>query len=1171
VQPVVITGAGTITSTGLAGNEVGAATDACGNIYTIAQGTGNIYRTPYGGGTTTLALTGWAYGWASNLYMAMDTAKSTLYFTQGWGGNTFVLAKVPVVNCQLGAVSILNNSNGNGWWGTSAIAVDASDNVFFATQGATISEMSADGSTVTQIAKGLSANASGMALDSNSNLYYAIGSTIYELAYSNSSYSSTATVLSSSFGSIVGLGTDTAGNLIVSDQGAGNIPAQVVVVPYEYSSTAKSSSYNTADQYTVASGSTMLSLAYPATIDVQGNIYYENYSSSVNILTPGSISLGQVTPGQTSTGTLNLIFNQAVSSLTLKLVSGDGTITNAGGSCTSGQAYSAGSTCTVQVTYAPTTLGASKGVLRVADGTGSSLAAASISGVGSGAALTLDGGVLSPLGSGYSAPQGIVRDSAGNLYIADASANAVYEVSGSGTLVATLGSGLSKPSSVAFDNAGNLLVADSGNNRIVEIPRVSGSYSTAGQTVLVAAKDSSNKAVLTAGTAISSPTGLSVDANNDLVFADTGNNRVLYIPYQNGWSTASATVLGSGFTAPLSTAIDAAGNLYVANSGAGQIYKFQAPIISNDPLMVAVGFNNPSGLATDLSGSLFIVNQGAGIVERLPNLNGTLNPNEAIEVGGGITNPYGITADGSGNLYVTDSTNSAAYQMTRTSTSEAFGAWPLNTASGIFPIYLENAGNQSLSFATPFNSITGNSGDYLLSTTASNLCADGATLNSGNGCEMDFTFQPSVSGVRTANVTVNSNAVGSAAITLTGTGQTQTSTSTVLAMTSPSSGTPVFAQSLTFTATVSAASGTPTGNVQLLVDDVNYGEAALNSKGVATFVVATGLTGGSHSLQAVYEGSNSFDGSASAVKTLAVGTASTTSSMAINSPYTDPYNAVSGASVSFTLTVTPASVGIPTGTVTFTTGSTTLGTVSLVPVAGGLFQATLSTTALPVGTDVVKATYGGDANYVGSSASGTEIIVAAANVVVTPSGTSITSSHSGTDGTLTFTAVTFGGWTGIVGYACDTTTLPANARCVFTPGQVSVVPSTAAADYGSFPMQLTITIDNPSQNTTVSAMIWWVGGISGLALFFVRRRYLRGAWSQLSLLLAALLLASSATALTACSNTAANQTPTGTSKVTVYSYADPYTSGSTTVTQSCSSTSTAPCYQQSFTVSLTVQ
>ncbi|MFI5120322.1 MAG: beta strand repeat-containing protein [Thermoanaerobaculia bacterium] len=71
---------------------------------------------------------------------------------------------------------------------------------------------------------------------------------------------------------------------------------------------------------------------------------------------------------------------------------------------------------------------------------------------------------------------------------------------------------------------------------------------------------------------------------------------------------------------------------------------------------------------------------------------------------------------------------------------------------------------------------------------------------------------------------------------------------------------------------------------------------------------------------------------------------------------------VFGQTVTFTATVTGTGP-TPTGTVTFMDGAATLGTGSL----NGSGQATLSTSALAVGSHPITAVYGGDANFTGST------------------------------------------------------------------------------------------------------------------------------------------------------------------------------------------------------------
>ena len=81
------------------------------------------------------------------------------------------------------------------------------------------------------------------------------------------------------------------------------------------------------------------------------------------------------------------------------------------------------------------------------------------------------------------------------------------------------------------------------------------------------------------------------------------------------------------------------------------------------------------------------------------------------------------------------------------------------------------------------------------------------------------------------------------------------------------------------------------------MDGVVAGYAPLSSGGVATFSLSMGLSGGSHSLQAVYLGTTSFAGSTSAVLPLSVSTAATTTTLTITPPYVSPNSALPGNSV----------------------------------------------------------------------------------------------------------------------------------------------------------------------------------------------------------------------------------------------------------------------------------
>src|SRR6202044_2940855 len=81
----------------------------------------------------------------------------------------------------------------------------------------------------------------------------------------------------------------------------------------------------------------------------------------------------------------------------------------------------------------------------------------------------------------FGQPASIAVDGAGNIFVADVSNDAVYEMlAASGyTIVKTLGGGFAfgGPAGVAVDGGGNLFVADFNNKAIYEIPPTGG-YTT---------------------------------------------------------------------------------------------------------------------------------------------------------------------------------------------------------------------------------------------------------------------------------------------------------------------------------------------------------------------------------------------------------------------------------------------------------------------------------------------------------------------------------------------------------------------------------------------------------------------------------------------------------------------------------------------------------------------
>jgi FtsP/CotA-like multicopper oxidase with cupredoxin domain len=105
-----------------------------------------------------------------------------------------------------------------------------------------------------------------------------------------------------------------------------------------------------------------------------------------------------------------------------------------------------------------------------------------------------------------------------------------------------------------------------------------------------------------------------------------------------------------------------------------------------------------------------------------------------------------------------------------------------------------------------------------------------------------------------------------------------------------------------------------------------------------------------------------------------------------------------GATETFTATVTGGS-GTPTGSVTFSNGSTSLGSATL----NSSGVATFSTTSLPAGTNSITAVYGGDSTYSGSTSSAVTVTVGTA-----PSISGVNANYGAPGATITITGTNFG-------------------------------------------------------------------------------------------------------------------------------------------------------------------
>lgn len=241
----------------------------------------------------------------------------------------------------------------------------------------------------------------------------------------------------------------------------------------------------------------------------------------------------------------------------------------------------------------------------------------------------------------------------------------------------------------------------------------------------------------------------------------------------------------------------------------------------------------------------------------------------------------------------------------------------------------------------------------------------------------------------------------------------------------------------------------------------------------AASLAVSSLAVGTHSITAQYSGDATYAGSTSQPVTVTISPAA--SATTITSSANPSY---AGQGVTFTASVTSGGPA-PTGSVVFSSGSTTLATVAL---SGG--SASYVTQFSSAGNQSITASYAGDGNNGSSSAAVNQAVVPAFDVQPGSGGGSLTV-QSGASVTTPVSVNGMAGFTGTVMFAC--TGLPANASCSFNPASVNVANGASAATM--------LTVHTSGGNTAASALlpVTWGGGASlacGLMLILpgVRRR-----------------------------------------------------------------------------------
>ena len=191
------------------------------------------------------------------------------------------------------------------------------------------------------------------------------------------------------------------------------------------------------------------------------------------------------------------------------------------------------------------------------------------------------------------------------------------------------------------------------------------------------------------------PQGVAVDATGNLYVADTNNHTIRKITAGGVVTTLVGSPGNSGstdglggaarFFGPSGVAVDATGNLYVADTANHTIRKITAAGVvttlagspgvcgSTDGTGGAARFNSPVGLAVDGAGNLYVADTAnntirkitaAGVVTTLAGSPGASGSADGTGSAARFWNPQGVTVDGTGNVYVADTSNNMIRKVT---------------------------------------------------------------------------------------------------------------------------------------------------------------------------------------------------------------------------------------------------------------------------------------------------------------------------------------------------------------------------------------------------------------------------------------------------------------------------------------------------------------------------
>jgi streptogramin lyase len=255
------------------------------------------------------------------------------------------------------------------------------------------------------------------------------------------------------------------------------------------------------------------------------------------------------------------------------------------------------------------------------------------------------------------APSGVAVDASGNIYVSDSANNQVRKISTNGAIQnlagVFTGSGgedgtkwnarFNNPQGMASDTSGNIYVADQDNHAIRKVTpagavsMVAGSFTGSGAAGFSGSADGGGKTTAR----FNKPSDVAVDAAGNIYVADSGNHAIRKISTNGTVTTLAGTMGAAGninasganarFRTPQGIAVDANGTVYVADTGNQVIRRITANgAVSTFAGAAFTGSASPLGGRASFTGSAHAAFIGSADSTNLPaSVDGNPTNNEA--------------------------------------------------------------------------------------------------------------------------------------------------------------------------------------------------------------------------------------------------------------------------------------------------------------------------------------------------------------------------------------------------------------------------------------------------------------------------------------------------------------------------------------------------------------